>query len=899
MEDNQSIPTPPPGFKVIDQPNLGAQPGAASDSPPPGFELVEDKYGTTGQQAIAGLEGAAQGMIGPLAPMAERALGVKPEAIRSRAEVNPWTKGLGEAAGLGAGAITGTGEAALLGKVGMAAKTAAGLGEASMAARVGSSAVQQAAEMAILQGSDETAKMVYQDPKATAQTAIANIGLASALGGVGGAAFTGVISPLWKATLGPKVEAGLSALVNHVGGAEATTDAINKAADLEARTGVPLPPEIKAVVNDLPGARAIHSDLSQNDMRAGQAYQKILQGVEEGAGAKVVESLGKNVEDLGSLPKENRYATGQELGDSLHQSLSPTAEALNSEYENTANSFKSNPNSINILRGMDESLSKKAMEEGWPKAIDKDNMNLINKVREALPEQANINDLKLAITNLDRKWDAPDFKAAMAAKKILSKGMEDSIIEHMGPEAAVGYNQLRNNYADFMNHLEDLDTHLHVGKWGGPKTFLDALKERSETKGEQLLQNFTGKNNAHLLDTLKDHPEVLARIKDHYVNDLLRDSTKNMYPGQMIKANALVKDISNMSPQVQGLIASPEQHATIQANMELLNSLKDPTHNWSNTARTIAKQSHGALSPISLLAMLMGHGDAGLLSYLGTLGFSEAKPAMKLAMMRFLGSSQPIKAEGFKSMVSLIDNTYKGQNTINKAVENVFKPGIKVLTDSQMPSAKEIMKLDRMIASNDKNDNKQITDNAIHSAPAGHYMPEHQMAIAQSQAQASQYLQSIKPQGFKPSPLDKEIPPTPAQEARYQRALTIAQQPAIVMQRIKDGTLLPSDVVDLKSMYPAVYDSMSNAVMSNITNKQADESLISYNTRIGLSLFLGQPLDSSMAPMSIMSAQPIPQQPQQQKPARKPSSNTKDLSKGPKAYMTHDQASEAHKNEKE
>lgn len=166
-----------------------------------GFDsLKEDSetYGTPGQQAIAGLEGVAQGIAGPLAPLAERALGVDPQGIRLRAEHNPWTHGLGEAAGFGAGLFTGSGEAALLGKAGQGvAKLVEG---ESIAAKLASGAARMGTEMGLYQAGDEATKAILQDPNQTVGSAASRIGLSALLGGTLGGGLTG-LSTAAKSTI--------------------------------------------------------------------------------------------------------------------------------------------------------------------------------------------------------------------------------------------------------------------------------------------------------------------------------------------------------------------------------------------------------------------------------------------------------------------------------------------------------------------------------------------------------------------------------------------------------------------------------------------------------------------------------------------------------------------------
>ena len=121
-----------PSLHSTTEPNLSAKTNMADkvhmgEIPDNEVELDTDKYSSLGQQTIAGLEGIGKGIAGPLAPLLERGLGVKPEDIRGRAEENPITAGVGETAGLGVGLLTGTGEAAVMTKAGEAATELAGL----------------------------------------------------------------------------------------------------------------------------------------------------------------------------------------------------------------------------------------------------------------------------------------------------------------------------------------------------------------------------------------------------------------------------------------------------------------------------------------------------------------------------------------------------------------------------------------------------------------------------------------------------------------------------------------------------------------------------------------------------------------------------------------------------
>lgn len=167
----------------------------------------EERYGTPGQTALGVAEKFAQGVAGPLAPMAEVATGLTtPEDIRLRTQTTGGLGTIGELAGFGAGAFTGFGEAALLSKIGEGAKVAAGLGKATgLAGKLAAGSVKLGTEMAALQGGEEATKLVLKDPDQTAANAAVNVGLSAVLGTALGFGFAAV-PPMWNATAGPSVE---------------------------------------------------------------------------------------------------------------------------------------------------------------------------------------------------------------------------------------------------------------------------------------------------------------------------------------------------------------------------------------------------------------------------------------------------------------------------------------------------------------------------------------------------------------------------------------------------------------------------------------------------------------------------------------------------------------------
>ena len=194
-------------------------------------QAAQDKYGGVGQGAIAGLEAVGQGIAGPLAPIAERMAGIPGADIAGRAAAHPGVAATGTAAGLIGSSIYGVGLGPVLHAAGEGAEAAAGLSAATgIGGKIAAGAVRGAAENALFQAGDEvTRRVIGQDPDTSAQSAIANIGLAAVLGGGLGGAASGV-GGLWSATVGPALGKAIGNAVDDSQGLPMMRGAMGKVA---------------------------------------------------------------------------------------------------------------------------------------------------------------------------------------------------------------------------------------------------------------------------------------------------------------------------------------------------------------------------------------------------------------------------------------------------------------------------------------------------------------------------------------------------------------------------------------------------------------------------------------------------------------------------------------------
>jgi hypothetical protein len=170
----------------------------------------------------------------------------------------------------------------------------------------------------------------------------------------------------------------------------------------------------------------------------------------------------------------------------------------------------------------------------------------------------------------------------------------------------------------------------------------------------------------------------------------------------------------------------------------------------------------------------------------------------------------------------------------------------------------------------------------------GDILPMHAAALGSRAANAVSYLNTLKPQRPRMGPLSEPSRPDPLAEAKYNRHLDIANNPNLVLQHVKDGTINQQDLTTLNTLYPDLAQSMKNKAYEIIIESKEKGQVIPYKQRIGLSRLLGQPLDYTVTPqamMAIMQAN-TPSQSPQQGPKKASGTELNQISKTNELYET-------------
>lgn len=748
------------------QPEEPAQLGVSSSSPPPAGldqfiapEMSDLEHSSPLEMANTAAEAVGRGIAGPLFTGAETALGTPKEDILAREHANPTIASIGEIGGLTGSMMTGVGEGALLAKAGQAITK--GFEGANALSKITAKAIGAGSEMGLFQGGSEISHMIVNDPNQSAQTALTNIGLATALGAgfgtVGGAA-----GELWKASklpskLGQLSEDFKGELSNQIANPNPAETVGNELAEHYKN--------IKSSADEVYGPEG----LKAQDIE--KAMPEMHEGITDQASS--LYSDGKKMVDK-MLEKPNSYPErlSSKLSDNLDQ------------YQQAVSEAKTPGEIFNATQNLKSTLQDYAKFDKFVKPVDeaydfvKDVKNLGHNVREALE-------------------DTDVWGNAAKRQQAINKGFQE-----------------------FLPTLKDFEKKFTVEVAGEKQ--IDPAKVATYI-------NQLGKPN--------------AEIKQKMLSNFLNASEKY---GKVINDTHVNLGIEN-----------PIKPSSLSVTKGTLNEVTPGAKlaKWFyNKGLSQAAGSAAGAGIGGAVGHVVGAGGIGALIGEHALGplFGHTLDAIAKPMMQMIGNG-----EGLQAAVDYAAHVAKGESLVTKATKNIFKSGSMVLSENNMPSNKDIAKLDKVLQSYEKNPDKMLQM----GGKVGHYLPENGTSIAQTSSNAVQYLNSQRPDANKnKAPLDSALPVSADAKAQFNRKLSIAQQPLVVMHNLKNGTITSQDVLTMRTLYPELYNGITTKLTNEMVDMMSKGKPIPYSLKKGLSVFMGQPMDSTLTPMGISSAQPMPTQ---------------------------------------
>lgn len=826
--------------------------------------LKQTKYGTTTETAKAlGEEALRSGTFG-LSNAVERGLGAKPEDIRNRQEIleqqHPYLKmGAGLAGLTGSAFIPGVGEANLLGKAGQAAEAGA---QALGLARVGSAAARMAAETALFQTGEEAAKMFVSDPNQSAETAITDVAKAGLGGALLGGAF-GAVSPLWSAASETRLGQMLSAIKDRANGVikNAPTPEIEQMIE---KSGIQVPAGVRAALGDSPDVRNMFNMLQESSTGAGKDAQEALSEFKTQANQQLLNGLNRTPDQVNALADSFSEADAgaelkQKLTDEIKSVISPLAEQFNKVKEKFSTTTFSDVDQAALANSLSEVGQKYAVS---PSSSE---FQKINGIIKELPNIKTLEDLRnFQSVHMGDIANKQLWPINGAVRDVMRNAEESVLMRELageGPELQALHQTARAQYREAMETMDALNDRLHVGRYSGPDTFLHAL---NDMKPEDVLRRLTPKNDSGLLDLMSSKfPQTTQSVRENYINQALISANKRAPYGEVINSNSLFGMLDKWSPELKQF-AIPDQ-AKVHAIRGLLDAV--PTYKSSGTAKNIDSLWSQVPAGIGgVLGAISGHGltagiGGALVGMVGKLVARDAPDAIKWSILKYLGDGQPINSKGYKAMVDFTSSMINGENNLNRAVKDIFKKGAVMAPSKYIESDSKKKKIDNKLKDLQSNNAGMLNIVGEHQ---GYYLPQHTSALSASLMRGVNYLNAMRPKPQKLGPLDPELPPSEMDVRKYGKIMDVVNQPLVALDNIKNGTITTDEVQALQTVYPALYQRMSHKIMNELTEYVSKGNSVPYTQRLNLSLFLGEPLDSTMTPQAIIATQPLPASPMPQ-----------------------------------
>jgi hypothetical protein len=838
---------PPPGV-------VGAPQGTAVE----GFDPNEDLYGGIGSQVGTALESGAStasfGLSRALENYGGKALGLPDLSFKSqeaREQANPISSTVG---GIGA-FVTGIGAGGIIPKIGSAVSD-------GIASKVVSGAVKYGIEGALAGADNETAKLVMNAPDSVGQAAV-NIGLSGLIGaGIGSAG--GKIGSLWSATKGPEVGAALDSAADAIYGS--TPDAAAaKAQMLDLGQGISTPiPNAAKVAEDaydldvkLPTGTLLGENLPRN-VASNLAERPSIAGValnrERTAAAKqLAEAAQSTLEDASS---DSAATVGAANKSDVIDTLKENYQPIKDEFQALEPEFKKARVSLGNKIPLVDSLLP---ENNDLVRLDKTSAGVASEALEQIGKINNVNDLKTVRTIVNNNLNSlyrsgqggsNEARVWQTVKNGLTN-LRTTSLQDAVSEGTIKPDVLDRIGAVDAQHAAFKDTMRQLGVEGGlgrPNN-IEALFQRfNDLSDESFTNRFFDTGDARNLEFSKTtFPEVFERSRQFKLNQI-QEASADHTPGNLGKFSTqkFLSQVRKLSPEAQAAVFSPEDLPKI-AKIENVHEAIPGLYNTSKTsyAEAFAK----LFSPEGIVQNLT---DTAQLAWLKALphlneaaslagGDSAAKLGATVTAANLDKGTNP---GAFKTMVDYIRATQKGNTALSSAVNGLLEGAKVVIPTHLIPNQESRDKLQKAL---------DFTSNPVNAinggADLGHYLPSHATAVGATTAQATQYLNALKPTQPKMSPLDAPPPVDKEAQYKYNRALDIAEQPLLVLQHVKNGTLQAADVQTLHAIYPALHSTMVQKLTNGLIEKSPT---MPYAQRVSLSnLIGGTPLDSTMTPQSM------------------------------------------------
>jgi hypothetical protein len=840
--------------------------------------LDQAHYGAPEQQALGFVEGMLEPNTAGLYGKVAAATGLTTEQdILKRQQYNPGTHALGEAAGL-VGGIALAPEASIPGLISKAGGAAAkAVGTSGFFGKAAALAAQGAVEGGLYAATHEINEKLIGEPDAVGEGILGDIGLSAALGAGLNLALAPAFSGIAK-VFGQTKGLAATAREETVAGARPST-----LEEIMPHTGIPQEeqqnvlkglgelrpnikefdeaakeigaPDISALRSDSKFVKNTYSSLLRDPSWTGISQEAELK---QGYGAvrnAVNDALGN---DVGKTLNE----VGKELQAGIENTVRAEYEPVKQVYDlmkETGATVAANRNTLDQVSSDILKMESLVTSKGAPLSETSSGYRLAKRFSEEIKGLHTVDDIQRYMGQISKDIAIPSQQEKFIIGEVKSE--LNNVIESSIKEAAQTIdpaNPLRqkieelllNNdkskvlYAGLKDKIGSIGKAVGKNFRGGQgvEAFVDWI---NEVTPEKLAKRLFTKENADFLEFFKKNFPQQAELLSNLQRTEIRDAA--MKAGQLDPTSVL-RQIGKLEPEAKKFLFTEDQIKKLKASELWTEVARDATQgfNPSETARAI-QWFDVFKNPISMAT-------------------TQAASLAKKNLINQLVRANPGQAPLITALVHLQDMAVKTARNMERYSGAIFSRPLETEIQSsrrenkkdRAPSS-EPLKMDKigtLVMNHSSNPEALIDHLTTATGPISGYAPASTGAFSTSVGRAVNFLASKVPSEGKVSPFDAPRKPSNTEIAKFNRYASIVDNPIQILKEIKKGTILPQDIETLSTVYPTLYNKMKETVTHKLIEHAAKkDAQVPYTTRLGLSLFLGQNLDSTLSPQGIMANQ--------------------------------------------
>lgn len=258
-------------------------------------------------------------------------------------------------------------------------------------------------------------------------------------------------------------------------------------------------------------------------------------------------------------------------------------------------------------------------------------------------------------------------------------------------------------------------------------------------------------------------------------------------------------------------------------------------------------------------AGLYAHGVGGKIigSAIGTLASTIAKKALDVIPEEFITkglnatlSATSLANEQIAKIPEILDQlSTSGFGKAAKAAPNVLSNAGKDIAEHDGDDQKQFKAFSEKLANNSATQNDQQI--LGHNAAGLNHNQEIQNAYSQNSVNILNYIKENIPKNPNKFQMfsTNEWKPTPEQIQNFNSKLDIINNPYIVLDKLKNGTVSKEDMDELKTLYPATYNKITQSILSY--GADSKYAKMPYNVKTKLSIVTGMAIDPSFSPQNI------------------------------------------------